>query len=86
LHDRVPVGLNVFFDAVDVGKDLKGVGYYACAVFVGAWPQNPHPTLLPGGPGSHSTSYDSQTRDTFFYLRVKIKLLVIFEIVKRIKT
>jgi len=73
LQDKIPVGLIVFFDAVSIGQDVKGVCYYACGVFVGAWPRSPHPTSLPGGPGSHSSCYGRQLSQTFYYLRTGLK-------------
>jgi len=71
----LPVGLNVSFD----GRALRGddpvtseVPYQACAVFAGAWPKVPHPTLLPGGPGTYAPVYDGEnTQDhTFYYLQL----------------
>ena len=45
------------------------------ALFAGSWPSVPHPTLLPGGPGSVCTTYDfdeSAKRQTFYYLNLKL--------------
>ena len=54
---------------------FRGVGYQVIALFAGSWPAVPHPTLLPGGPGSVCTTYDfpeSAERQTFYYLNLKL--------------
>lgn len=71
----VPAGLNVFFDARRMVPPYRGVGYQVIALFAGSWPSVPHPTLLPGGPGSVCTTYDldeSASRQTFYYLNLKL--------------
>ena len=71
----LPVGLNISFDARSVRGDdplSSEVPYQACAVFAGSWPKVPHPTLLPGGPGTYAPVYDGEntTDHTFYYLQV----------------
>jgi len=71
----LPVGLNVSFDARSLRADdpmTADVPYQACAVFAGSWPKVPHPTLLPGGPGTYAPVYDGEnTNDhTFYYLQL----------------
>ena len=71
----LPVGLNISFDARSLRGDdplSSEVPYQACAVFAGSWPKVPHPTLLPGGPGTYAPVYDGEntTDHTFYYLQV----------------
>lgn len=71
----LPVGLKISFDARSIRGDdpmSSDVPYQACAVFAGTWPKVPHPTLLPGGPGSYAPVYDGEnTQDyTFYYLQL----------------
>ena len=45
------------------------------ALFAGSWPSVPHPTLLPGGPGSVCSTYDfdeNAKKQTFYYLNLKL--------------
>ena len=73
----VPVGLKLCFDARAIRGDLylKDVSYQACAVFAGSWPAVPHPTMLPGGPGSFAPCYESSGQDqgTYYYLQLSLK-------------
>jgi len=71
----LPVGLNISFDARSLRGDdplSSEVPYQACAVFAGSWPKVPHPTLLPGGPGTYAPVYDGEntTDHTFYYLQL----------------
>ena len=80
-EQAIPVGLKVCFDArACPRKDMsnpsikKLVAYQACAVFAGSWPAVPHPTILPGGPGSFSPCYESNGYDgTYYYLQLSLK-------------
>ena len=72
----LPVGLNVSFDARSVRGDdplSAEMPFQACAVFAGTWPKVPHPTLLPGGPGSHAPVYDDVNDNTFYYLQLGLR-------------
>ena len=45
------------------------------AIFAGTWPSVPHPTLLPGGPGSVCDIYEfsgDAKKMTFYYLNLKL--------------
>jgi hypothetical protein len=72
----IPVGLNVHFDARKIDPtsltfQRHGICYQACAVFAGsAWPQVPHPTVLPGGHGTFAPSYEGN--DSYFYLQAEL--------------
>lgn len=74
IRDAVPPGLTLAFDAraapLNADQDLA---FQACAVFAGSWPQVPHPTLLPGGPGTFSSVYDNTEGHTFYYLQLNLK-------------
>ena len=80
-ENAVPVGLRLCFDARAVYSDLsddsitKEVSYQACAVFAGSWPAVPHPTILPGGPGSYAPCYESSGIDdgTYYYLQLSLR-------------
>ena len=75
IWESLPAGLNVYFDARRIQPIHRGVGYQVIALFAGSWPAVPHPTLLPGGPGSVCDKYDfaegSKTQ-TFYYLNLKL--------------
>ena len=62
----------MIFDARSV-EPFRGVTHQACAVFAGTWPATPHPTLFPGGPGSHTPCYDTKADHTFYYLQLDLK-------------
>ena len=75
----VPVGLKLCFDARAISRNslidnFNEVSYQACAVFAGSWPAVPHPTVLPGGPGSYTPCYESQGSDegTYYYLQLSL--------------
>ena len=75
----VPVGLKLCFDAREIKNDnlvgsLKDVSYQACAVFAGSWPAVPHPTVLPGGPGSYTPCYEKHGDGdgTYYYLQLSL--------------
>jgi hypothetical protein len=76
-QEAVPVGLKLCFDARAIRGDNEnnGISYQACAVFAGSWPAVPHPTVLPGGPGSFAPCYESQGEDngTYHYLQLSLK-------------
>ena len=61
----------VIFDARQV-EPFRGVTFQACAVFVGTWPAVPHPTALPGGPGSHTPCHELRGGHTFYYLQLDL--------------
>lgn len=45
------------------------------ALFAGSWPAVPHPTLLPGGPGSDSQCYATPSdggKHSFYYLNLQL--------------
>ena len=59
-----------FIKFVTLGNDFSQIKYQACAVFAGARPATPHPTLFPTGGGSFSSSYEIPKGHTFFYMKV----------------
>lgn len=70
----LPVGLAVSVDAR--GVTIAGVAnleYQAVSVMAGSWPQSPHPTLLPGGPGSYTQAYDVPPHMTFYYMELSLE-------------
>ena len=70
----LPVGLYVSVDA----RKISGVGvtnyqlqYQAITVLAGSWPSSANLlSLLPGGPGSYSQTYDVPAFHTFYYLQL----------------
>ena len=79
ISDVVPIGLRLCFDARASPREAMAneVAYQACAVFAGSWPAVPHPTTLPGGPGSNAPCYedneDSEDQ-TYYYLQLSLKM------------
>ncbi len=75
VQDAFPPGLRVCFDARAVTR-YRGVTAQAVAVFAGSWPATPHPTALPGGPGSLAPCHESISiagdRQTFYYLNASL--------------
>ena len=74
----VPVGLKLCFDARSIKRDYlidnyKDISYQACAVFAGSWPAVPHPTVLPGGPGSFAPCYENNDDGTYYYLQLSLR-------------
>ena len=67
----VPAGLQIYFDARKI-PTFRGIMYQAITIFAGKWPRVPHPTMLPGGPGSYVPCYDVPKNHTFFYLRLEL--------------
>ena len=51
------------------------VDYQALVVLAGPWPPAPSPTLLPGGDGSFSPTYEvpSEGKHTFYYLELQLE-------------
>ena len=69
----LPVGCLVSCDARKVYiSELKKVEYQAMLVLAGSWPSVPHPTLLPGGPGSSAPIYEVPAGHTFYYLELAL--------------
>lgn len=72
----MPVGITLSVDARRVHiSGVKGIEYQAVSVIVGGWPTTPHPTLLPGGQGSHAPSYEipDDGTYTFYYLELALE-------------
>ena len=71
----LPVGCLVTVDARRVHvSGVRNVGYQAVAVLAGTWPTTPHPTLLPGGHGSHAPLYELPAgTNTFYYLELALE-------------
>ena len=73
----LPVGLSLTVDARRVTSLPRRaeIEYQAVCVLAGSWPRTPHPTLLPGGPGSHTEIPDLRLPPdsppaTFYYLEL----------------
>jgi len=73
----LPVGLSLTVDARRVTSLPRQaeIDYQAVCVLAGSWPRTPYPTLLPGGPGSHTETSDLQLPPdsppaTFYYLEL----------------
>jgi len=75
----VPVGLKLCFDARAIKRhsfihNFEDISYQACAVFAGSWPAVPHPTVLPGGPGSFAPCYENHGDEgTYYYLQLSLR-------------
>ena len=70
----LPVGLMLSVDARRVRiSGVDNLQYQAVAVLAGSWPSFPHPTLLPGGPGSWTRAYDVPDNMTFYYLELSLE-------------
>jgi len=71
----LPVGCAVSVDARRVHVvGVKNIEYQAIVVIAGAWPLTPHPTLMPGGQGSVSPSYELPDGIfTFYYMELAME-------------
>ena len=70
----LPVGLAVSIDARAISvPGVAGLDYQAVAVLAGSWPSTPAPTLLPGGPGTFTETYDVPEGNTFYYLELSLE-------------
>jgi len=72
----LPVGLNCSVDAREVTiPGVPQVDYQALVILAGPWPKAPSPTLLPGGEGSYSPTYEvpSEGKHTFYYLELQLE-------------
>jgi len=72
----LPVGLNCSVDARQVSvTGVPQIDYQALVVLAGPWPSAPSPTLLPGGEGSYSPTYEvpSEGKHTFYYLELQLE-------------
>lgn len=78
-HEALPVGIHVYVDAkrchVYQGCEIK---YQAISVFTGTWPLVPHPTLLPGGPGTYAPKFNvpEDQKYTFYYLELALESIL----------
>jgi len=76
----LPPGLRVSVDVrtLDEGQRVADVGHQAVVVLAGAWPDTPHPSLLPGGQGSYAPAYEQVEtpegeKSTFYYLELALE-------------
>jgi len=71
----LPVGCAVSVDARRVHVvGVKNIEYQAIVVIAGSWPITPHPTLMPGGQGSISPSYELPSGNyTFYYMELALE-------------
>jgi len=71
----LPVGCLVSVDARRVHVvGAKNIEYQAIVVIAGLWPKTPHPTLLPGGPGSVAPCYEiPKGPHTFYYMELALE-------------
>jgi len=76
--DHLPIGLAVTVDCRRLSRkdeaEMGGVEYQAMVVLAGSWPETPHPSLFPGGPGSHAPGYEAKERiSTWYYMELELE-------------
>ena len=73
----LPAGLHVSVDAreVHIPGQEGVVQYQAVVVLAGPWPLAPCPSLLPGGDGSYSPTFETpgEQQHTFYYLELQLE-------------
>ena len=75
-YSRCPTGNNPSKSHRNkIDHSTSQVDYQALVILAGPWPKAPSPTLLPGGEGSYSPTYEvpSEGKHTFYYLELQLE-------------